>query len=114
MHVLPYSTCHSKTASFIYGKMWLEIVELESTRTLRYIGEIPGLLNCQGQHVVFDRCHVVLGATQKGGIKALWCHLLSGARGRLQYEMPGCVCWGSENGPNIKDALGKKKKKYPY
>ena len=36
MHVLPYSTFHSKTASFIYGKMWLE--------TLRYIGEIPGLL----------------------------------------------------------------------
>ena len=32
--------------------------------------------------------------------------------GRLQYEMPGCVCWGSENVPIIKDALCQKP--YPY
>ena len=29
---------------------------------------------------------------------------------RLQYEMPGCLCWGSEKIPIMKDALGKKKK----
>ena len=33
--------------------------------------------------------------------------------GRLHYEMPGCVCWGSEHVPIMKDALGKNKT-YPY
>ena len=28
-------------------------------------------------------------------------------------EMPGCVCWGSENAPILKDASGKKKL-YPF
>ena len=28
--------------------------------------------------------------------------------GRLQCEMPGCVCWGSENVPILKDAVGQK------
>ena len=28
--------------------------------------------------------------------------------GRLQYEMPGCVCWGSQNAPIMKDALCQK------
>ena len=37
---------------------------------------------------------------------------LGGGEGRLQYEMPGCVCWGSENVPIMKDALGQKT--YPY
>ena len=33
-----------------------------------------------------------------------------GRGGRLQYElMPGCVCWGSENAPIMKDAFGGKK-----
>ena len=32
--------------------------------------------------------------------------------GRLQYEMPGCVCWGSENVPIMKEALCQKT--YPY
>ena len=26
----------------------------------------------------------------------------------LQYEMPGCVCWGYENVPIMTDALGQK------
>ena len=30
------------------------------------------------------------------------------ARGRLQYEMPGCVCWGSESVPIMKDTFGQK------
>ena len=25
--------------------------------------------------------------------------------GRLQYEMPGCVCWGSKNVPIMEDAF---------
>ena len=37
---------------------------------------------------------------------------LGGGGGGLQYEMPRCVCWGSENAPIMKDALGKKI--YPY
>ena len=32
--------------------------------------------------------------------------------GGLQYEMPGCVCWGSEYVPIKKDALCQKI--YPY
>ena len=28
--------------------------------------------------------------------------------GRLQCEMPGCVCWGSKNAPIMKDALCQK------
>ena len=28
-------------------------------------------------------------------------------------NMPGCVCWGSENVPTLKDALGKKTKNIP-
>ena len=31
---------------------------------------------------------------------------VAGGGGRLQYEMPGCVCLGSENVPIMKDALG--------
>ena len=31
--------------------------------------------------------------------------LPGGGGGALQYEMPGCVCWGSENVPIMKDAL---------
>ena len=31
-----------------------------------------------------------------------------GGGGRLQYEMLGCVCWGSENVPIMEDALGQK------
>ena len=27
---------------------------------------------------------------------------------RLQYKKPGCMCWGSENVPILKDALGQK------
>ena len=30
--------------------------------------------------------------------------------GRLQHEMPGCVCWGSENVPILKDTLGNETK----
>ena len=32
-----------------------------------------------------------------------------GGGGGLQYEMPRCVCWGSENVPIMKDVLGKNK-----
>ena len=32
--------------------------------------------------------------------------------GRLQYKMPRCVCWGSENAPIMKDPLVKKT--HPY
>ena len=35
-----------------------------------------------------------------------------GGGGGLLYEMPGCVCWESENVPIMKDALGKKQKTY--
>ena len=31
-----------------------------------------------------------------------------GGGGRLKYEMPGCVCWGSENIPIIKETLCQK------
>ena len=31
--------------------------------------------------------------------------------GDSSIKMPGCVCWGSENVPILKDALGIKKKK---
>ena len=32
--------------------------------------------------------------------------------GGLLYEMPGCMCWDSENVPIMKDALGKTQKTY--
>ena len=35
-----------------------------------------------------------------------------GGGGLLKYEIPGCVWWGSENGPIMNDALGQKA--YPY
>ena len=35
-----------------------------------------------------------------------------GGGGRLQYELPGCVCFESENVHIMKDALGLKT--YPY
>ena len=35
-----------------------------------------------------------------------------GGGGRLQYGLPGCVCFGSENVHIMKDALGLKT--YPY
>ena len=31
-----------------------------------------------------------------------------GEGGQLQYEMPGCVCWGFENVLIMKEALGQK------
>ena len=34
-----------------------------------------------------------------------------GGGGGLQYRMPECVCWGSENAPIMKDSVGKKYKK---
>ena len=33
-----------------------------------------------------------------------------GGGGGLQYEMPGYLCWGSENVPIMKDTFYKKKK----
>ena len=38
-------------------------------------------------------------------------HSLVPPGGDSSMEMPGCVCWGSENVPILKDALDKKKKK---
>ena len=35
-----------------------------------------------------------------------------GGGGDSSIKMPGCVCWGSENVPILKDALGNKT--YPY
>ena len=31
-----------------------------------------------------------------------------GGGGNSSIKMPGCVCWGSENVPILKDALGRK------
>ena len=37
-----------------------------------------------------------------------WAAIQTGPGGRLQYEIPGCVNWGSENVPIMKDTLGEK------